>query len=193
LIGGNAPLDRPLPVPATDDLLQYDDGSAWWLSWSGLYRGTWFNTTDFYPPATGFWVEYLEYWFYHHSSYPWDAASFSAELYNGGSSAPVTQLDQTSVTALHYAPCFANYSSPIWAEANFWGVVNTEMSSGGWPSILGDNSPDFADHSFFSDDFIVWEPWVIQGPTANDYFIRANGGTWDLDQTTWGSIKALFQ
>ena len=101
-------------------------------------------------------------------------------------------MDQTSVAAVHYAPCYAYYNS-IECEDEFWVIDNAEMSSGGWPSIIGDNSPNgtFGDHSFFSDDFVVWEPWVIQGPTANDFFIRSEyeGG---LEPATWAGIKTLF-
>lgn len=177
LSGENAPLDRPLPVPGTDELYQYDDGTAYWISWAGLYRSVWFNTLDF-GPWSDVYLNNLEFWFYHHASYPWDTASFYAELYNGDAAAPVTQLDQTSIMAVHYAPCYANYGSPIMTGQNFWSVENTEMSSGGWPSILGDNSPNPVDHSFYSDDFIVWIPWVPGGI--------------GLEQETWASVKALY-
>jgi len=60
------------------------------------------------------------------------------------------------------------------------------MSSGGWPSILGDGTP--GTHSYFSDDFMQWEPW---GDTGN-YFIRVKLPEWVLDRSTWGSIKAVF-
>jgi hypothetical protein len=118
----------------------------------------------------------LEFWFYHHSCYPWDISSFSAELWNGHYSGPADLLEQTSVTAVHYAPCHADYSPTVWCEQNFWGLVNSRMSSGGWPALLGDNTPNPASHSFFSYDFLVWELWIIGGATANDYFIRAGRG-----------------
>jgi hypothetical protein len=173
---GSIMLDHPIPIPSIDDLFQYDDGTANWLTWVGLYRGVWFNTQDFVPGAGGAGLGGLEFWFFHHSSYPWDISSFSAELWNGRSSGPADLLEQTSVTAVHYAPCYADYSPTVWCERNFWGLVNSHMSSGGWPALLGDNTPNPASHSFFSDDFIVWEPWIIGGATANDYFIRAVGG-----------------
>jgi hypothetical protein len=178
LFSGDVRLDRPLPIGGTDYLFMYDDGSAFWLSWSGLYRGVWFNVQDFMPSGTGASLNNLEFWFYHHSSYPWDTSSFYADLYNGDAAAPVTQLNETSVAAPHYAPCYASYGYPITTEQNFWGLVNSSMSSGGWPSILGDNSPYPADHSFYSDDFIVWIPWVP--------------GSIGLEQATWGSVKALY-
>jgi hypothetical protein len=159
--------DRPLYIPATDDLLQYDDGTANWLTWGGLYRGVWFDLEDFIPGSSGGYLMGMDYWFFHHSSYPWDTAGFFAELYTGDAGAPVTLLDQTSATTVHYQPVEVAYS--ILVDNEFWGLVNTEMSAGGWPALLGDNTPQPVDHSFFSDDFIVWEPWVIQGPTANDY------------------------
>jgi hypothetical protein len=184
-------LDRPLYIPATDDVLQYDDGTANWLTWGGLYRGVWFDLGDFAPSAPGCQANSMEYWFFHHASYPWDTASFYSELYTGDVSAPATQLDQTSVTAVHYQPVTATYASPFDVGTEFWGLVNSEMSAGGWPAILGDNTPQTVDHSFFSDDFIVWEPWVIQGPTSNDYFVRADV-TIGLESSTWGAIKGLY-
>ncbi len=101
----------------------------------------------------------------------------------------MTQLDQTMITALHYAPVYATYATPLaTATAEFWVFANTEMSSGGWPSSLGDSSP--ADHSFFSDDFIIWEPWGW-----GDFFVAVEADINEssaLDRTTWGSLKATF-
>ncbi len=191
---GGVRLDSPVYCGGTDDLLQYDDGSAHWLTWGGLYRGTWYDTEDFLPGSTGLDCEYTEYWFFHHSSYPWDTSSFYAELWNGGSSAPMTQLDQTMVTAAHYAPVQASYSPTIETEQDFWALINTEMSAGGWPAVLGDNTPNTTDHSFYSDDFIVWEPWIISGATASDYLVRASGDILTaLETESWGAIKGLYR
>jgi hypothetical protein len=199
LLSAGAPggilLDRPLPVPCSDDKLQYDDGTANWLTWVGTYKGTWFHVGDFIPSPTSWYAENLEMWFYHHSSYPWDTASFYAELWNGGPAGPSTELDQTSISALHYAPVYADYNPwLIPTGMDFWGVVNAELSAGGWPSLLGDNSASSPSHSFYSYDFITWEPWLAGHPTASDYFIRCSGvGTSGLEEATWGSIKGLFQ
>ena len=180
IVSGQVQLDRPLYIPGTDASLQYDDGSAYWLTWNGTYRGVWFNTADFAGYPVPFEAVNTEFWFYHHLTYPWDTASFYAELYNGDDVyGPVTQLDQTSVTAAHYAAVYANYPTPINCESSFWVIENTEMSGGGWPSLLSDNTPNtWADHSFYSDDFIVWEPWVPS--------------TVGLARTTWGELKTLF-
>lgn len=188
-------LDRPLVCESSRDILQYDDGTANWLTWGGLYRGVFFDLNDFYVDPVAFYCDSVEFWFFHHASYPWDVASFYAELYEGDASAPVTQLNQTSVTATHYSPCYAEYSAPITLPVQFWVIVNTEMSGGGWPALLGDNSPQpVTSHSFFSDDFIVWEPWVIGGPNANDYFVRVYGTpVLGLEESTWGSLKTLWQ
>ena len=192
---GSRRLDRPLPVTGTDDWYQYDDGSAYWLTWDGLYRATWFDIEDFIPGAGPVvQLHVLQFWFYHHSSYPWDTASFIAEAWDGGVSMPADSIDATSVTAIHYAPCYVDYGYPgpgITLHTQWWLIINTEMSAGGWPSTLGDNTPGTSDHSFFSDDFTVWEPWIIQGPTANDFFIRCTGYI-GLESSTWGSIKTLF-
>ncbi|MBN1434002.1 hypothetical protein JW921_04530 [Candidatus Fermentibacterales bacterium] len=188
-------LDSPLSIAGFHGGFQYDDGTAYWLTWDGTYRGTWFDAEDFIPGVPGVTLHELEFWFYHHSSYPWDTASFMGELWNGGISMPADSIDANSVTAVHYAPCYVDYGYPgpgVSVDTQWWIVINTEMSAGGWPSTLGDNTPQvLGDHSFFSDSFTVWEPWVIQGPTANDFFIRCDGYI-GLDESTWGSLKTLF-
>lgn len=187
-----ARVDVPGGSAPSDDDLTYFDGTSWWLTWGGLYRGTWFNTEDFYGVDTLFVLEESEMWFYHHSSYPWDTSDVYFEVYNGDQMAPMDQLDQTLTTATHMSPTTVPYDPTIGTEANFWLIANTELSSGGWPAILGDNTPSDVSHSFFSDDFIVWEPWIIQGPNSNDYQIYAKGLPDAFDSATWGSIKTLY-
>jgi hypothetical protein len=188
---GSVRLETPVIVGGTDQILQYDDGSAWWCTWGGLYRGVWFDVTDFDMDGYGFIAEYTEFWFYHMSDSPWDTDQFYAELWNGEASGPVTRLDQTSMIATHYAPVYANYSPTIETEANFWTLVYTRMSSGGWPSTIGDNTPNPTNHSFTSDNFFLWEPWTA---SANDLFIRAGGDLLSaLETESWGSIKLLYR
>ena len=187
-------LETPVYCGGTDDVLSYDDGSSYWLTWGGLYRGVWFSTDDFMPGMSGLATDYTEYWFYHHSSYPWDTASFYAELWNGSVASPTALLDQTPMMASHNTAIVCNYSPPVETEVGFWGLVNTSMSSGGWPAILGDNTPNTVSHSFFSDDFIIWEPWIIQGPMSNDYLVRASGTfIGALENESWGAIKGLYR
>lgn len=192
LLSGNLRLDEPILTGSPDYLLQYDDGTGWWVTWEGLYRGVWFNTVDFFGSAVMSSAEEGEFWFYHDSGYPWDTSSFYAELYNGDAAGPETELEETSVTATHNSAVLVDYESvPVLDE--FWLFVNTEMSSGHWPSTLGDGTPNTkADHSLYSRDMIIWEPWVIQGPYANDYMIRMDAIFCDLETNTWGSIKTLF-
>ncbi len=170
------------------EVLQYDDGSPHWLTWGGTYRGTWFNTQDFDPSSGGFALEQMEYWFYEHNERPWDTDEFYSEIWNGDDMGPVSPcLAQAVVVAPHYAPCYHTFATPLDVEQNFWGLINTTMSAGGWPSVLGDNTP--GENSFFSDDMIVWEPWGELG----DYLIRAHGEfTYSLEAGSWASIKALF-
>ncbi|MBD3370769.1 hypothetical protein GF402_10450 [Candidatus Fermentibacteria bacterium] len=172
--------------------MQYDDGTAWWVTWTGHYRGVWFNSADFYGTQSAIYLHSSKLWFYHHEDYPWDTSSFYCEVYNGGVSGPETELAETSVMAQHYTLCSVEYG--INCEAEMWIFVNTEMSSGNWPSILGDNTPNWTghSHSFYSEDIIVWEPWIIQGPVANDYLISTDDWV-GLSQTTWGGIKRMFR
>ena len=193
LAGNTYRLETPVFIGGSDGYLSYDDGTSWWLTWDGLYRGVWFDLEDFDPLGQQFHAYYTEYWFYHHSSYPWDTSSFYAELWNGSVISPATMLDQTSIMAVHNAPAYAYYSPGILTEYEFWCLANTSMSSGGWPSLLGDNTPHDPSHSFYSDDFIIWEPWIIQGPMSNDYIVRALGSLGDLASESWGSIKGMFR
>ena len=191
---GSVPMREGLYTGRTDAVFQYDDGTANWITWGGLARGVWFHVDDFEPGATGFLVDTLEFWFYHHSSYPWDVASFYAELWQGGPGGPETILFQESVTAAN-GMVLVPVVPPIDPGGDFWVICNTMMSGGGWPAPLGDGTPQPEySHSFFSDDGLVWEPWQIQGEHANDYFIRAHGGpVLGLEPATWGSIKVLFE
>jgi hypothetical protein len=186
------------PGPAggsTDaDYLQYDDGSPSWLTWAGTYRGVWFNTEDFVPGYGGFGLDFSEYWMYHHSSYPWDVSDFYAEVWNGDYMGPLVSLDVTQITALHYAPVFANYSPQLEAESSFWSLEDTEMSAGGWPAMMGDATPPTVDHSYYSDDFFVWEPWS-DGVNTGDLLTRVEGDFLNpgvLSNATWGAIKTTF-
>ena len=185
---GQIRVDLPGSSGGTDDDLTYFNGTPHWLTWGGMYRGTWFNTQDFMPGSESFNLEELEYWFYEHASYPWDTNQFYSEAWNGDDMGPLVLLAQAIVTAPHYAPCYHTFNPALVVEQNFWALINTEMSAGGWPSVLGDFSmPGDAGHSFFSDDFIVWEPWGEMG----EYYIIADG-YFSLNSTTWGAVKALF-
>ena len=189
LLAGNVRVDLPGGSGSTDDQLTYYNGTASWLTWAGVYRGTWFNTDDFLPGSTGFLMNHAEYWFYEHNLYPWDTDTFYSEVWNGDQTGPQVLLAQDVVTAFHYAPCY--HEAYVVTGQHFWCLVNTEMSSGGWPSILADGVyKGLPDHSYFSDDFIFWEPWSGD-PDFGDFFIRAYQAN-ALDATTWGSLKALF-
>jgi len=169
------------------EYLQYDDGSANWLTWEGTYRGIWFNTDDFVPGMSGFLLDFSEYWMYHHSDYPWDTSNFYAEVWNGGDVAPVELLDRTLVIASHFTGIIVYYPQLI-AETDFWVLENTVLSTGGWPAIVGDSGPSGSGHSFFSNDFVIWEPW-----SNSDMFIRCGGEfPSSLENSTWGGIKAVF-
>ena len=86
---------------------------------------------------------------------------------------------------------YADFIPDPYADANFWVVVNTEMSSERYPSLIADGTSPYIHHSFYSDDFIIWEPWH-EGTSYGDFFIRAYVG-WDtIHRTTWGSLKATF-
>ena len=172
--------------------LRYDDGSAAWVAWQGQFRGVWFNLEDFVPGwSCGVDIERTEMWFYHESTYGWDTADFYCEIWNGENTGPSVRIDQVRLTAVHYAPVYAEYAIPLAVDNNFWAVVNTEFSSGGWPSSISDGQNSSVAHSFHSDSFLSWEPWTTPDGLSN-YFISVLPQEWSLDAVTWGSLKAAF-
>ena len=189
--GDDLRLDRPVICRSdAGSVLQYDDGTAFWLTWGGLSRGVWFDVTDFEPMDEAWGLGMVELWFFCHSSYPWDTASFYLEIYGGDEGGPEDQISQTSVTASHMGPTMVYFDPPLDVPDDFWVLVNTEMSAGGWPLLYGDDGPNFtgACHSFTSDDFLVYEPWDF-----GDFFIRCHGlPVSSLTETTWGALKRLF-
>lgn len=191
--GSDLLLDSPLICGGQDgQLYNYDDGTAYWCTWGGLWRGVWFSMDDFGASGNSLMCDGTQFWFYHHS-YAWDTSAFIAELWTDGSGSPSVLLAAETVIATHYSADWAWYDPPIDAGNSLWVLVNSSLSSGGWPSTLGDGTPQpEASHSLFSDDFEVWEPWIISGAYANDYLIRAHGSFLALEGSTWAGIKRLL-
>jgi len=174
------------------DWLCYDNGSPAWLTWGGTYRGVWFNTGDFFPGSPPYQVGTAELWFYHHSEFSWDISQVTVEIWNGDAAGPTEFLGSVYAIALHYSPVYIVFNPMLVTEPDFWCLINTEASTGGWPSTLGDGMQGYVYHSFFSDDFISWEPWE-QGGACN-YFMRVTDtiiGT-GLSRISWGGMKVLF-
>ncbi len=192
---GHIPVDLD-PHNSDGFWLEYDNGTPHWVYWDVTYRGVWFNIQDFVPGMPGGYIWQTELWFYHSNS-SWDTSDVYVELWNGDGSGPAAKLHQQMITALHYAPVYAEYLGEAGkVEQNFWVIANVEMSTGGWPSILTDWDGSAVAHSFISDDLSVWEPYEVDGLLSN-FFIAAywniypNGNA--LGNSTWGSLKATFQ
>lgn len=166
---------------SSDDLFQYDDGTPQWITNAGRYRGVCFETEDFYgAPATPD-ISFIEFWFYHHPTVPWETDEFYAELWNGWTYWPYELLDRSSASALHYSSLYVEYSPYIEVGSVFWAIVNTSFSSNGTPTTLTDDSPNWtgSPHSYFSNDFQTWE---IYTP-----------GSTSLTSASWGWIKGLYR
>jgi len=180
------------------DWIGYDNGTPNWLCWEHQYRGVWFNVEDFFPGVPVMELEQTELWFYHQASYPWDTSETYIEFWNGTASGPEEFLEQLTVTASHYTPVSLEHS-PDWiqVEPEFWIIQNSELSLGGWPSVLGDNSDPTVVHSMVSDDMSTWEPWMYGSGTGGEFFISTYPEyPWQhgyaLSPLSWGSVKALF-
>jgi hypothetical protein len=189
--GRDLRLDHPVICGSdAESVLQYDDGTAYWLTWGDLYRGVWFDVTDFEPAEEAWSLCMVELWFYQHPSYPWDTASFYLEVYGGDEGGPAGLISQTSVTASYTGPTQVVFDPPLEVPVDFWVLVNTDLSAGGWPSLYADGGPNFtgACHSFTSDEYLAWEPWDM-----GDFFVRCSGMPFmPLPETTWGALKSLF-
>lgn len=186
------------PVQSYPDVLLYHDGTPQWLTWAGVYRGTWFRFADFPSSGGPYYLSEMEWWMFEHPSYPWDTSAFYAEIWEGDSNGPMVLLDQQLVYAVHNTPVYTYYDPPLVTEDCFWAIANTEMSSGGWPSMLADGTgygtwpPEC--RSFFSEDLVIWEPWSSPAPDPyGDFLLCAYGEySFSINPTTWGFLKALF-
>ncbi len=186
-------LANPVALDLNPDLtshdsqwLQYNNGTAQWFDWNGTCKAVWFDVQDFIPTADLGYIEQTEVWFYHKTEYPWDTSDVYIEIWNGNESGPVTQLDKTMATALHNMPTYVYYDPPLEVGPDYWCIVNSELSGGGWPSILADYSLGI-NHSFIG-DATAWEIY-----TWGEYFIAVY---WDqltsLNRTSWGQLKTIF-
>ncbi len=190
--------DGSLPVNSSSsgDMLQYDDGTAVWSYFEQQYRGIWFNLDDFIPGEPGFDLVYTELWFYHDTAHPWDTSETHVEFWNGTSSNPQEFLDQVTVTALHFAPSIIEHPlNSITVESQFWIIQNTDLSLGGWPSIIGDHGGLPVVHSMVRENMSLWEPYTPANETNGNFFIRTLYDPWpwsSLAPQTWASIKTVF-
>lgn len=175
----------------TDDLLQYDDGTADWFTFEGEYRGTWFNLEDFYPSldATGFVVNYAEVWFFHvYTTHPWDTSEFIGEITDGTPDSPGTVFAHDTGTAFHLSPSYIYPMAPCTTSMNFTVTEIPQFSEIGAPSIASDISPATNPRSFTVTSGII-NYWQY------DFLVRINGypiPPAELARTTWASLKATF-
>ncbi|MCD4774690.1 MAG: hypothetical protein K8S15_01400 [Candidatus Aegiribacteria sp.] len=190
------PVEDPVAyMPGTDDALQYDDGTSYWIVSGAAYYGTWFDMLDF-TTNPNYEFESTEWWFYHHASLPWDTDQIVLELWAGDVTGPATPLASDHVTAIHNAPVIVNYLPGISIETDFWMIANTiEYSILGLPSVIYDQFNNFTGiaHSYYQNG-LLWEPVVRAGYEIDAlfrvYIIPTGAG---LNNESWGAIKGLFR
>lgn len=194
------PVEDPVTViTGTDDMLQYDDGISYWVVSGAAYYGTWFDITDFMPGGSSPWYfvcDYTEWWFYHHTSLPWDTDQIVLDLWAGDVTGPATNLSTDTITALHNSPTIVNYGTPVIPGNDFWMIANTTAYSiNGVPSVLYDQFNNFTGtaHSFYNQTGLAWEP-VVRAGYEIDALFRVDGhGVNSLNSESWGAIKSLFR
>ncbi len=179
----------PLPAPAAYDVLQYDDGTAAWLSYDKAFYGTWFDLEDFCAGSQGCLVTTTEYWFFHHvGSYHlmWDTDLFGVRLMSGGAAGPAQTVDATTGVAVHYSAVYVEHFPPVQIGGDFW-VVTRHSEWNGSPHPVMDIEALPVPHSFWSPDGQEWEA------TLGDQLRRVHCTILSaLEERTWGSIKGLF-
>ncbi|MCK5131093.1 MAG: hypothetical protein KAR40_02950 [Candidatus Sabulitectum sp.] len=187
------------PIETDADWLTYDDGTPHWYLTGGMYRGVWFNVEDFNTSMGQAEILKAEVWFCHGSTRPWDISDVYFEIWDGVPTgpSPTGRRDQTTITAVHNTAMYVDYASaPITTVANdFWTVINLEMSGAGYPSSYMDKGPNVGQtpHSFGSEDMIIWEPFIHPDDPLNFMMrVYADLIPMSFDNTSWGSIKAIF-
>lgn len=182
----------------TDDMLQYDSGTAAYYWHDASYWGTWFDVTDFVSVASDFECNYTEWWFYEHPDGPyWDTDQAVLELWVGDVAGPVTKLTSDQITATSYTALQVDYATPVLVGGtDFWMISDASVySSDGSPYVLTDGTDNFTGiaHSFASGDFFLWDPLESGGINTNMFF-RAEGTIIvSLDSESWGAIKGLYR
>lgn len=174
----------------TDDVLQYDDGVPCWYSFSGGYRGTWFNLEDFYGTGVkGFVVDYAQLWFFHVATDPWDTSDFIGEITDGTPDMPGTVFASDSYVAVHQGAVDVFPFAPCTTGVNFTVTEVAAFSAYGAPSVYSDLSPSTSGRSFFADPPGGINLWTY------DYIIRVYGFPVfesSLSRITWASLKSTF-
>jgi len=150
--------------------LSYHGSSPEWMFNGGSSRGTWFHLEDFMPGAEEFTIEWAEVWLFSYS------APVLVEIWNGNSSGQSELLAQGELTGSEVW-----FSSPVVTGPDFWCVVNYYEPV----SILADGEPD--GHSFYSDDFLVWEPFDL-----GEFFISVGNENESLNKGSWAMIKSCY-
>lgn len=151
--------------------LSYHGSSPEWLFSGGSSKGTFFHLEDFIPGASEFTIEWAEVWLYSLT------APAYVEIWNGAGSGPSELLAREELTESRVW-----FNPPVVTGADFWCVVNSTEPQ----SILADGEPD--GHSFFSEDFLVWEPFDL-----GEFFISVGNDNESLGRVSWGMIKNCFQ
>ena len=180
-------------LPAVEsDWLTYANQDPGWLCWEGILRATWFNVEDFYSGSAEWELQKVAIWFTHSSELPWDTSQFYTEVWSGDQSGPQQLVDQTLTTALSGTPTIVEYPTLLSPGSDFWVVISTEFSAGGWPSNFCDSgSTQTIPHSFNSDDFVNWNAWEPGGELAN-YMIQILPVVEALDPLSWAALKKVF-
>lgn len=160
-------------------ILKYHTDQLQWYFQSGIGQGTWFHVEDFMPGPAGFTVEWAELGLYYPTALL--NSTMTVQIWNGGSEGPseflASQEIQVPQTLFIFDP-------PVDTAGDFWCILN----DGGTPVgayIAYDYTPQ--GHSFFTDDFVVWE-----GFTEGEFFISVGCSTFSLESCTWGGIKGSF-
>ncbi len=164
---------------ADDVVLKYHGDEPDWHHEYGYVHGTWFHVQDFLPDATGFTVEWAELGLLFPTSM--HSATMTVEIWNGDSDGPSEFLASKEIVI---PETLFTFDSPVETAGDFWCLLNV----GGGPVaayIVYDSTPQ--GHSFFSDDFLVWEEF-----TEGEFFISVGGTDYSLETTTWGGIKGTY-
>jgi hypothetical protein len=173
----------PLSTGGSDAVLQYDDGTAAWLSYDRQFSAVWYDLDDFQAGATGCLVQSTEYWFYHHvGSYHlyWDTSIFSAQVWSGGPDGPCEMIDCTSATAVNFAPVYVDYLPALQVPVDFWVITRHSLWNGS-PTPVMDVGAAPGPHSFWRNpDMTEWEPLI------GDLLYRVHGDPVGLEASTWG-------
>ncbi|MBC8527415.1 MAG: carboxypeptidase regulatory-like domain-containing protein [Candidatus Cloacimonetes bacterium] len=160
--------------------------STRWVTWAAPERVTYFDPADFglsYP----FNITKINHWFYDHSSYPWDDATFHFKIY--AEDGTTLLYESEDIEAEHMVEIVHELTIPvsITSAGFYFGIA--PVSSSGFPSSRADDQYTGSNHSYYGSPG-NWTLWS-QSPDLGEFIqgVYLTSFIWMTVEPLYGTIE----